>query len=52
MRMKFKVVVETDAAEPEEIREALRDTLQALDMPNGDTLFIQFPQVEFIGEKS
>lgn len=47
MKMRFEVVIDTSEAEPEELEEAITDTLRVLDMPNGDTLYIDHPSVSY-----
>ena len=50
MKMKFQVTIDTDEATAAELEEAIRDTLRVLDMPNGDTLYIDHPGVDYMAE--
>ena len=50
MKMKFEVTIDTDEATADELEEAIRDTLRVLDMPNGDTLYIDHPGVDYRAE--
>ena len=47
MEMKFEVTIDADEATPYELEEAIRDTLRVLDLPNGDTLYIDYPGVDY-----
>ena len=48
MQYRFTVTIETDEANPEELEEAITDMLRVADMPNGDTLYIDHPVVEYM----
>lgn len=47
MKHIFLVTIDTDEATQEELEEAITDMLRAVDMPNGDTLYIDCPVVEY-----
>lgn len=46
--MKFLVEIDTEEALPSEMEEAIKNALDMLEMPNGDTLYIENVKVDFI----
>lgn len=47
--MEFKVIIDTNEATTEELEQAIKEALRVLDMPNGDSLFIDSLKVEYEG---
>ena len=40
MKVTIELVIETDEAEPEELVVAVKNALDVLEMPNGDSLYL------------
>lgn len=45
MKMRFEVTLDVEDASTDEMEIAIANSLRVLEMPNGDTLFIDFPRV-------
>ncbi len=43
---RFIIEIETDAASGEDLRDAIAETIEFLDLPNGDNIYIDNPKVE------
>lgn len=48
MQYVFKVVLHTDEANESELEQAIAEALRTLPMPNGETLYVDWPQVDRI----
>lgn len=46
--MKFIVEIDTEEALPSEMEEAIKNAIYTLEMPNGDTLYVDNVKVDFV----